>query len=96
MADGALDMDALGGSPETGEPLGGEMGGADEPFEPKDEFEREAMDFMDEEMPMASRMMALREAIKLCTASDYGAKPGGAEKPPAGLALVFGGKEKKG
>ena len=96
MADPALDMAALGDESSELPPLGGEMGGAEEPFEPADEFEREAADFLDDSLPMASRMMALKEAIKLCVEKDeaggYG-KP--SEGPKTGLALVFGDKEKK-
>lgn len=88
-------MSEMGGELPS-DPLGGPMGSAEEPFEPADEFEREAVDFLDESMPMASRMMALREAIKLCVEQD---KAGGYDKPGAapaeGLALVFGDKEKK-
>ncbi len=92
------DMMGMMGGDESSEmpPLGGEMGSAEEPFEPADEFEREAADFLDESLPMASRMMALKEAIKLCAEEDkaggYG-KP--SEGPKTGLALVFGDKEKK-
>lgn len=92
--EGMGDMgEMMGEEPKSSPGLGGPMGSADEPFEPADEFEREAVDFLDESMPMASRMMALKEAIRLCVEQD---KAGGYEKPPAeGLALVFGDKEKK-
>lgn len=89
-------MDMMGGSAEAelpSDPLGGEMGSAEEPFEPADEFEREAADFLDETLPMAQRMMALKEAIKLCAQEDYASPE--SEKPAGGLALVFGDKEKK-
>jgi hypothetical protein len=65
--------------------------------EPKDDFEREAFDFMDDSLPMATRAMALKEAIKLCAEKDYGSATGGGEKPKGdtGLALIFGGEPKK-
>ena len=91
-------MDMMGGD-ESSEmpPLGGEMGGAEEPFEPADEFEREAVDAFDDSLPMASRMLALKEAIRLCVEQDKagGYKAPGGAGPKTGLALVFGDKEKK-
>jgi hypothetical protein len=67
-------------------------------FTPKDDFEREAADFLDDSKPMGERVMALREAIKLCGESDYGSEPGssGGEKKKGGvdLLLAFGGPKK--
>jgi hypothetical protein len=72
---------------------------ADDPgdYEPKDEFEREAMSAFDDSLPMADRMIALREAIKLCGEEDYGSseKPAG-KKPGVDVLLAFGGPKKKG
>jgi hypothetical protein len=78
--------------------LGSPMGESDEASEPageepKDEFEREAFDFMDDTLTKAERAMALKEAIRICSEGDYG-EEGGEEKPKGGLALVFGPKKK--
>lgn len=87
----------------------GEPEGADEPIpapgaeskEPLSDFDREAADVFDDTLPMESRSMALKEAIKLCMKEDYGSsgsvggsEPGG-EKPKSGLALILGVPKKK-
>lgn len=93
-------MAGLMGMPGMGapEPDADEMGGppdadADE-FTPKDDFEREAVDFLDDSKPMGDRVLALKEAIRICAEKDYGESD--EKKPAGGLALVFGGPKKKG
>lgn len=70
-----------------------------EGYEPKDDFEREAKDFLDDSLPMESRIMALKEAIKLCASEDYGGGEGEGGEPSGkkapGLALIFGAPKKK-
>ena len=86
----------LGGDLPPAEPDADDMGG--DAYEPKDEFEREAMDAFDDTKPMADRMMALKEAIKICSEEDYGSsseKPAG-KKPGLDVVLAFGGPKKKG
>ena len=89
-----MDMGGMMDGEMPSSPLGGEMGSDDEPFEPKNEEEREIADFMDDTKPMAERVMAFHEAVRLCMEEGHDS-PGGSKKPPAGLALVFGDKEKK-
>jgi hypothetical protein len=93
-------MDDMGmGAPDTGmEPDMGDEATESEGFEPKDDFEREAKDFLDDSLPMETRIDALREAVKLCMDEDYGGGEGGSssgeKKPAGGLALIFGPKKK--
>lgn len=94
MALGALDS---GMAPDMGADTGSDEASEPGGYEPKDDFEREAKDFLDDSLPMEERIGALKEAIKICAAKDYGeADGGGAEekKPAGGLALIFGPKKK--
>ena len=85
-----------GGAPEPdADEAGGPSDGDADNYEPKDDFEREAKDFLDDTKPMGERIMALKEAIKICSSEDYGSSGGGEKKPGGGLALIFG-KDKKG
>lgn len=84
----------LDGAVDAAEPDADDMGA--EAYEPKDDFEREAMDAFDTAKPMGERMMAFREAVKLCSEEDYGADSGPEKKSGSGLALVFGAPKKKG
>lgn len=89
---------------ELAEDLGGEdeglgLGLGDEKSSgPTEPFEIEATVALDPKAPMADRLMALKEAIKLCLEQDL---EGGYDKPPpkkgdgADLAIVFGGPPKK-
>lgn len=94
-------MMGLGGMGSEEEPDADESGGmsdsdADD-FSPKDDFEREAVDFLDDSKPMGERVMALREAIRLCSEKDYGSSSSAPGKKPAlDIAMVFGGPKKKG
>ncbi len=84
----------MGGDLPPAEPDADDMGG--DAYEPKDEFEREAMDAFDDTKPMAERMMAFKEAIRICAEKDYGSDEGPEKKSGSGLALVFGAPKKKG
>lgn len=85
----------IGGSVDTDMPPPEDDFGA---YEPKDEFEREAKDFLDDTKPMGERLLALKEAIKICSEEDYAAESadGPEKKSGSGLALVFGAPKKKG
>jgi len=75
---------------------GGPSDGDADNFTPKDDFEREAVNFLDDSKPMGERVLALKEAIKICAEKDYGGDEGsgGEKKPGGGLALIFGPKKK--
>ncbi len=101
MAGGLMDLGGGSsmGAPDTG--MGPDPAASDEAgegaYEPKDDFEREAKDFLDDTLPMGDRITALKEAIKICAEKDYGSSgEGGGEKKPGGLALIFGSPKKKG
>ena len=64
-------------------------------YEPKDEFEREAKDFLDDTKPMGERLMALKEAIRICSEKDYGSSSSGSGDKGGGLAMIFGAPKKK-
>lgn len=86
----------MGAEPDADESGGMSDLDADD-YEPKDEFEREAMDAFDDTKPMAERMIALKEAIRICAEKDYASEgSGGEEKKGSGLALIFGAPKKKG
>ncbi|HEX6275787.1 MAG TPA: hypothetical protein VFZ53_22250 [Polyangiaceae bacterium] len=76
--------------------------GGEEPTEPMDEFETEIRAAFPDNDWSPDRVMAMKEAIRLCLEEDKSGgyddeKPAG---PPAkggsGLALIFGGPKKKG
>lgn len=75
------------------------MGADDEPSsEPVDEFETEVRSAFPKEDWTPERVMAFKEAIKLCLesdqAGDYGDRPP-PKKGGSGLALIFEGPKKK-
>jgi hypothetical protein len=74
--------------------------GEDSGAEPLDEFETEIRAAFPAEDWTPERVMALKEAIKICVAADQ-ADEYGEDKPPPkkggeALALIFGGPKKKG
>ena len=79
--------------------LGG--GSEPEPDEPVDEFETEIRAAFPAESWTPERLMAMKEAIKICVAADQAGEYGGdAPKPPpkkggVDLALIFGEPKKK-
>lgn len=79
------------------DPLAEDMGG--DSSEPIDEFETEARAAFPNEDWTPERVMAFKEAIKLCLeadqAGDYGGKPSGPPKKPGGLALLIAEGPKK-
>lgn len=85
-------LDALAEEPGAG------LGVSDEPESsgPLDEFETEIRAAFPDNDWTPERVMAMKEAIKICVEKDeeggYGDKP---KKDPA-LALIFGGPKKKG
>jgi hypothetical protein len=60
-----------------------------------DEFDMEAKVALDPDAPMGDRMMALKEAIKLCMKEDYGDK-GGKTKGVPDLMMILGKPKKRG
>ncbi len=79
-----------------------EMGGSDPMNEPPDEFESFAVKAWPDMAGDPERIMAAKEAIKVCLESDEAGEYGESEPPPKkkggiDLALVFpGGPKKKG
>jgi hypothetical protein len=74
------------------------LGEEAEPTEPLDEFGTEVSSAFPAEEWTPSRLMALKEAIKLCVESDKAGEYD--DGPPkkggdTGLALIFGGPKKK-
>jgi hypothetical protein len=88
-------------APEPGDLNGAEASPlGDEPSGPLDEFETEIRAAFPDNDWTPDRVMAMKEAIRLCLEQD---KEGGYDdKPPpkkggdAGLALIFEGPKKKG
>lgn len=60
------------------------------------EFDSEASVALDPKAPMGERMMALKEAIRICTEKDYGDKGGGKKSGGGpGIALLLSPKGKR-
>lgn len=75
-------------------------GESESAYEPADDAEREAMTAFDDTLPMAERMLAFKEAVRLCVEKDEAGGYGGGDKAAkpkgdSGLALIFGGAPKK-
>jgi hypothetical protein len=85
--------------PEKEDALGLGLGGGDE-AEPTDEFETEIRAAFPAEDWTPDRVLALKEAIKICVRADQAGDYDDAPKPPpkkggVDLALVFGEPKKK-
>ena len=91
-------LDSMGKEPGMGMMDMGDDESPESESGPMDEFETEARAAFPDEQWTPERVMAFKEAIRLCLEKDEAG--GYDEKPPAkgsgeGLALIFGGPKKK-